>query len=120
MFPELSSLLTRGQGWAVNTGQTKPAYFLSVIRGEQSQLPPHTSLVGGRSLFAFCPFDSNFVYKDLGRRRLVTEDSREGCAHVLPLSRQRCSAKPRVTPEKPRAQPPLRGKGAERGSKGCG
>lgn len=58
MFPELSSLLTRGQGWAVNTGQTKPAYFLSVIRHEQSQLPPHTSLVGGRSLFAFVNFKS--------------------------------------------------------------
>ena len=84
-------------------------------------MPPHTSLVGGRRLFPFCPFDSNFVYKDLGRKQLVSEDSRTGCAHVLPLSKHRDALQSQGSPLRSRRHRLLLvGKVLTRGSKGCG
>ena len=76
-------------------------------------------MAGGRGLFPFCPFDSNFVYKDLGRRRLVAEDSWAGCARVLPVSRHRDALQIQVSPLRSRRHSLLlMGKVLTRSSKG--
>ena len=64
---------------------------------------------------------SNFVYKDLGRRQLVTEDIRAGCARLLPLFRHRDALKIQVSPLRSHRHTLLLvGKVLTRDSKGCG